>query len=64
LIRSFDRSRTWRLEQAPGARCNATRAKVRGGLEKVGGRPCAVFEYVGAAGDRAEARRVLGDGVG
>jgi ABC-type transport system involved in cytochrome c biogenesis ATPase subunit len=62
LIRSFDRSKHWRLERAPGARYNFTREVARDGLEKLGGRPSAVFAYAGEAMEIGAARRFLGDG--
>ncbi len=55
LIRSFDRSLKWRMEKRPGvwsARSTTSFSE--------GGRPCAVFEYVGAPmNDKTEAQRLL-----
>jgi ABC-type lipoprotein export system ATPase subunit len=62
LIRSFDRSRAWRIKTKPGARYNVTRHVERGGLEKLGGRPGAVFEYAGHEMDAYAAQRLIGDG--
>jgi GNAT superfamily N-acetyltransferase len=62
LIRSMDRSAAWSLHQKPGFR--------KGGVQKganstipewrAGGRPCAVFEYVGLAMPSPDATRLLG----
>lgn len=55
LIRSFDRSLKWRIEKRPGV----WSARSKTGVSK-GGRPCAVFEYVGKPmGDKIEAQRLL-----
>lgn len=65
LIRSFDKSKHWRLHKKPGL-INVTRSKstisgVRDGTAKaIGARPCAVFEYVGPAMDRSQAEKLLG----
>jgi GNAT superfamily N-acetyltransferase len=56
LVRTFDRSPLWRLEKKPGTfspRAGATSSA------PMGGRPCAVFEYVGPPGDAAMARRIF-----
>jgi len=61
LIRSFDRSPRWRLKKKPGMRerSRSRSQQVRAG--SFGGRPNAVFEYVGEPmADRDEARRFLG----
>ncbi|MDD1770017.1 MAG: hypothetical protein LUO79_02930 [Methanomassiliicoccales archaeon] len=62
FVRSHAKSPEWRMVVAPGAHNNARsgkngfRAK---GATTVGGRPCAVFEYVGAALPERDARLLL-----
>lgn len=51
FVRSFDRSKLWRLVKRPGA---FSAVSSDGGM---GGRPCAVFEYVGPA--RPEAKPLV-----
>jgi ABC-type lipoprotein export system ATPase subunit len=48
LVRSHDRSSNWSLIRPPGrhSTSNSTSTSVRG---KMGGRPCAIFEYCGPA---------------
>ena len=49
LIRGFDKSKKWDLKKAPGY-TNASPQKIAGESElALGGRPCAVFQYVGPA---------------
>jgi ABC-type lipoprotein export system ATPase subunit len=63
LIRSFDRSPKWSMVQKPGTASNSTRATKRTvsiGESGMGGRPCAVFEYIGEAIPRKDAERLLG----
>jgi len=50
LIRGFDRSPRWKLKQAPG-RLGASNRRSQSSTKvgEMGGRPCAVFEYVGPA---------------
>jgi hypothetical protein len=67
LMRSFDRSAKWSLKQRPGQTNINGRARriLHGrrddsnGSSGLGGRPCAVFEFVGPSWpDRAEAMRI------
>lgn len=44
LVRNFDRSPRWTLKKEPGRFSN-----LNGGVGRMGGRPCAVFEYCGPA---------------
>lgn len=57
LVRAFDQSSKWSMKKAPGKHSQAggTTSAVGG----FGGRPCAVFEYVGPAMDKAQAERLL-----
>lgn len=62
LIHGFDRSATWRLKATPSAsmaNIDITRkgSAVAAGL---GGRPCAVFQYVGPKMDTPSAARLIG----
>lgn len=65
FIRAHDRSPKWRLVKKPGAfsSVGAGAARFTGAEGKVGGRPCAVFEYIGPSMARDEARMFLGVGV-
>lgn len=57
LIRSFDHAKEWKLVKAPGthsAKAGAT------STAKMGGRACAVFEYVAASMPRPEAEALVG----
>lgn len=66
LIRSFDRSPLWRLAQKPGvttARSTSARQKGPKGTFAFGGRPNAVFEYVGPPTDQKTTAAILGDDV-
>jgi ABC-type ATPase involved in cell division/GNAT superfamily N-acetyltransferase len=57
LIRSFDKSRKWKMEKRPGVWSPKSSAN---GFSK-GGRPCAVFEYVGETmQDKEQAFKLLG----
>ena len=58
FIRSFDRSPVWRMIRPPGLVNNANRHN-RDEIGQFGGRPCAVFAYVGPAATRAEAAMLL-----
>jgi ABC-type lipoprotein export system ATPase subunit len=58
FIRSFDRSKVWRMVRPPGLVNNANRHN-RAEIGRFGGRPCAVFEYVGPPATRAEAAMLL-----
>lgn len=58
LIRSFDKSKIWRLEKRPGTFQPATGATGIKGAQSQ--RPCAVFEYCGAGLPIAEARALWG----
>lgn len=51
LIRSFDRSAAWRLASKPQMR--GTNRRTKGATGTFGGRPCAVFEYIGPAAEKA-----------
>lgn len=54
LIRSFDHNQAWSLVKRPGV------FAAKGMAGRLGGRPCAVFEYRGAAHpDRTEAARLI-----
>jgi ABC-type lipoprotein export system ATPase subunit len=61
LIRAFDRSKHWTLRKRPGQFSPATgktgAASFQGGGQ--GGRPCAVFQYVGPSMARAEAEALI-----
>lgn len=61
LVRAFDRSRSWRLEKAPGFASSApsNRTSRRSSTGTFGARPCAVFQYVGPTLDPRVASRVL-----
>jgi ABC-type lipoprotein export system ATPase subunit len=56
LIRSFDRSPVWALERKPGMI-----GRSASGIESLsrGGRPCAVFVYVGPGMPRQDAERLI-----
>jgi GNAT superfamily N-acetyltransferase len=56
LIRAFDNSPKWRLEKRPGV--FSARAG-KNSTAKMGGRPCAVFEYCGEAMPRTDGERLL-----
>lgn len=49
FVRSYDRSTNWKLTKKP-VLVEPTRSKKVGGF---GGRPCAIFEYVGPSAERA-----------
>lgn len=57
FVRGHDKSPLWALKKAPG-KFSAKRKDItlKGSL---GGRPCAVFEYVGPAMDKEQAARLL-----
>lgn len=58
LIRAFDRSAVWAMRKKPGVFAPASR--MTGTVEGFGGRPCAVFRYVGPAmDDKQHAYRLL-----
>jgi ABC-type ATPase involved in cell division len=71
LVRSFDRSLNWHMEKKPGSFSPLVgRSSSLGGVgirstlpdkgRNMGGRPCAVFEYVGAtANDKEKARALI-----
>lgn len=59
LIRGFDRSANWALKKRPGFTKRAGVGIGTSGIGSAGGRPNAVFEYAGAAMDRAEAQRLI-----
>lgn len=54
LVRTFDRSAVWALHKRPGRFDSKGR-----GLERFGGRPCAVFEYAGLPMSDSRAARAL-----
>ena len=57
LIRGFDRSPNWTLKRTPGHPGESNKRTARNAsVGAMGGRPCAVFEYVGPA---ATERRLL-----
>jgi GNAT superfamily N-acetyltransferase len=58
LVRSFDRSPRWRLEKKPGTFSAVSREKSTL-PNKIGGRPCAVFEYCGKVMDKATAKMLM-----
>jgi ABC-type Mn2+/Zn2+ transport system ATPase subunit len=50
FVRIFDRSRNWKLIKRPGVYSSqSSDSKRNAGSHKYGGRPCAIFEYVGPA---------------
>lgn len=57
FVRAHDRSPKWRMEKAPGVHSAMSKGDVR--FTSIGGRPCAVFEYVGPAMDRGDAQRMI-----
>jgi ABC-type lipoprotein export system ATPase subunit len=58
LIRSFDRSPMWKLIKKPGfSTLNSATSTIAG---KIGGRPCATFQYCGPPLARDLADRLLG----
>ena len=60
FIRSMDRSPVWRLDKPPGRVTNNRNDTTTIGAGSFGGRPCAVFEYVGPAGPKEDAAILLG----
>jgi hypothetical protein len=59
-VRALDRSPRWAMKKRPGTFSPAAGAT---STARMGGRPCAVFEYVGPAmADRQQALRLLGAG--
>ena len=60
LIRSFDKSRAWKLEKKPGLHAPADGAISSLGAKLSKQRPCAVFEYAGGVSmDRKHAELLL-----
>ncbi len=57
LVRSFDRSPLWSLERKPGRFSSPAGATTT--MERLGGRPCAVFQYRGEPMDRGAAERLV-----
>jgi GNAT superfamily N-acetyltransferase len=52
FVRAFDRSTNWKLIKSPGQYSTASSDSLKGsGSHKYGGRPCAIFEYVGPAAE-------------
>jgi GNAT superfamily N-acetyltransferase len=71
LIRSFDKSRSWALKKRPGTYSPPSGTQLRiakgqkaglGFTSKQGGRPCAVFQYVGEQMPRKQAEALLATG--
>lgn len=62
LIRSFDKSRQWKLCKRPGTFAPGQGQSSNLAHMKYGSRPCAVFQYIGPAMGRADAERVLANG--
>lgn len=60
LIRAFDRSPMWQLRKRPGTFSAPQGASSTLKNGAFGGRPNAVFRYVGPAADPVESRRLLG----
>lgn len=57
-VRSLDRSNKWAIVKKPGKFSSIGRSKTIKG--KIGGRPCAVFEYIGPAmEDKTTARKLI-----
>jgi hypothetical protein len=68
LIRSFDHSTNWHMTKRPGSLTPAQgrisslpRENTQHQRSRLGGRPCAVFEYCGAASSLEQARTLLKD---
>lgn len=61
LVRTFDRSPVWKLTKAPRLRDANLSGRISAGEKtaSMGGRPNAVFEYVGATMPKAEAAALL-----
>jgi ABC-type ATPase involved in cell division len=57
LVRSFGRSAVWGLTKRAGT--FSPHVGITSKTPGMGGRPCAVFEYVGASMERSEAQRLL-----
>lgn len=58
LIRSFDKSKNWKLEKKPGI--YSSRDGLTTSLKGLShSRPCAVFSYAGSAMDQMQARQLL-----
>jgi len=53
FIRSYDRSDKWRIEKKPG---NFSGKSTK---TKMGGRPCAIFEYIGPSLDKTNAEKLI-----
>ena len=63
LIRSYQRSSAWRQVKDSGEFSASNRRSSRNvRLGAMGGRPCAVFEYVGPALPERDARRLIARG--
>jgi GNAT superfamily N-acetyltransferase len=60
LVRAYDRSRMWRLDKKPGRVTSNRNDTTTIAAGSFGGRPCAVFEYVGPAGSKEDAAILLG----
>ncbi len=60
LVRTFDKSEHWTMTKEAGfATQQSDKSTIKG---SIGSRPCAVFEFIGAAMPRPEAERLLGIG--
>lgn len=51
LVRALDRSPSWAMRKRPGTFASTQRGAASRNIGHQGGRACAVFEYVGPAGD-------------
>src|SRR5690606_7864842 len=60
LIQAFAKSTKWRLEKKPGHVSLSTKTSGLTGNQKIGTRPCGVFEYAGSSFSREEAECLLG----
>ena len=61
LVRSLDRSPVWQMIKRPGRFREDSRTSASSSTGRFGGRPNAVFRYVGPAGDLGDSQRLLGD---
>jgi len=53
FVRSFDRSPAWKMVKKPGTHSTKNAASNSSYRDLMGGRPCAVFEYVGPASEKS-----------
>lgn len=59
LIRSFDKSKVWAMKTRPTKVSPVNRRSNMPSAGALGGRPCAVFEYVGEPSDTRDAMRLI-----